>query len=268
MDVQACSVFVTLLLMCLGDIIPSCWTGARADWWQLWRTFSVCLHPWVLDGPAWHARTLYIQLTFHRTWYLQWLVQKMAQTQGVKDKDGTGNGEKDGIRQRLKKLKGGRLPLPSVLLLNVCSLHNKVDEMQQSVKYMREFRDASILAFTETWLDSIASSRDLAVDSFSDPQSPWQRQRLHRQRTQWWCVFLCQQALVQDRCSAWKLCMPDIELLSISLRPFYMRQEFPRCFLHLVIFIPKQMQPRQRNSSFLTLSTDWIQFLQMHLNLF
>ena len=45
-------------------------------------------------------------------------------------------GEKGSVRQKLKKLKGGRAPLPSMILSNVRSLRSKTDELQANVSYL------------------------------------------------------------------------------------------------------------------------------------
>ena len=43
-------------------------------------------------------------------------------------------------------------PLPSILLANVQSLDNKVDELRVRSSFQRDIRDCNILCFTETWL--------------------------------------------------------------------------------------------------------------------
>ena len=45
-------------------------------------------------------------------------------------------GKKGGVRQKLKKLKGGTVPLPSVILSNVVSLRSKTEELQANVSYL------------------------------------------------------------------------------------------------------------------------------------
>ena len=46
------------------------------------------------------------------------------------------------------------LPVP-IVLANVRSLKNKTDELFHLLSFKREFKDSSILCFTETWLDSL-----------------------------------------------------------------------------------------------------------------
>ena len=45
-------------------------------------------------------------------------------------------GKKGSVRQKLKKLKGGTAPLPSVILSNVRSLQSKTEELQANVSYL------------------------------------------------------------------------------------------------------------------------------------
>ena len=45
-------------------------------------------------------------------------------------------GKRVGVKHKLKKLKGGRAPLPSVILSNVVSLRSKTDELQANVSYL------------------------------------------------------------------------------------------------------------------------------------
>ena len=53
-----------------------------------------------------------------------------------------------------------RAPLPSILLANVQSLDNKVDEIRARVAFQRDRRDCNVLCFLETWLtrDTLSES--------------------------------------------------------------------------------------------------------------
>uniref|UniRef100_A0A3B3D7Q5 Ig-like domain-containing protein n=1 Tax=Oryzias melastigma TaxID=30732 RepID=A0A3B3D7Q5_ORYME len=59
--------------------------------------------------------------------------------------------------------------LPSIILSNVRSLRNKSDELQANVLHMYEYRTASILAFTITWLNEKDSNDSLHIDGFGSP---------------------------------------------------------------------------------------------------
>lgn len=64
-------------------------------------------------------------------------------------------GKNGDVRQRVRILTRKKcLPLPSIALAHVQS-QNNVDKLQARVSYIREFRDACVLAFTETWILSL-----------------------------------------------------------------------------------------------------------------
>ncbi|KAK1874895.1 Contactin-2, partial [Dissostichus eleginoides] len=56
-----------------------------------------------------------------------------------------------------------------MILGNVQSLRNKVDELQGNVRFQKNFRDCSVLAFTETWLTDCNQDNDLFIDGFGAP---------------------------------------------------------------------------------------------------
>ncbi|XP_071185424.1 tubulin beta-4B chain-like isoform X1 [Salvelinus alpinus] len=60
-------------------------------------------------------------------------------------------GKRGGLVVRLRR-RAHRAPLPSILLANVQSLDNKVDEIRARVAFQRDIRDCNVLCFTETWL--------------------------------------------------------------------------------------------------------------------
>lgn len=75
-------------------------------------------------------------------------------------------GSRGGVRQRLKRLNLHRIPLHSILLCNVQSIRNKVDEIQANVIHLEKFRDACIMAFTKTWLTPADVDTDLTLSGF------------------------------------------------------------------------------------------------------
>ena len=60
-------------------------------------------------------------------------------------------GKRSGLLVMLQR-RAHRAPLQSILLANVQSLHNKVDEIRARVAFQRDIRDCNVLCFTETWL--------------------------------------------------------------------------------------------------------------------
>ncbi len=60
-------------------------------------------------------------------------------------------GKRAGIRNRLRK-RAHSPPLPSILLANVQSLENKMDDLRARISFQWDIRDCNILCLTETWL--------------------------------------------------------------------------------------------------------------------
>ena len=56
--------------------------------------------------------------------------------------------------------------LPSMILGNVQSLQNKMEELCPNVKYANEFRSASLMSFTETWLSENVADSHVNVEGF------------------------------------------------------------------------------------------------------
>ncbi|KAI3377239.1 hypothetical protein L3Q82_009151 [Scortum barcoo] len=61
-------------------------------------------------------------------------------------------GSRAGVLVRLRK-RENRPPLPSILLANVQSLDNKLDELRSRMAFQRDIKNCNVLVFTETWLD-------------------------------------------------------------------------------------------------------------------
>ena len=104
---------------------------------------------------------------------------------------------------------------------------------------MYEYRTASILAFTETWLNENDSNDSLHIDGFGSPirrdRDPELTGKHHGGGV---CIYVnplwCSSVVVRE-----ELCNSDIELLAISLRPFHLPREFPQIFIILVYIHPK-----------------------------
>lgn len=79
-------------------------------------------------------------------------------------------GKRAGLHARLKA-QATRPPLPSLLLANVRSLQNKMDEICTSVSIQREYRDCCALIFTETWLHEDILDTAISLQTHSVHQS-------------------------------------------------------------------------------------------------
>ncbi len=76
-------------------------------------------------------------------------------------------GRRAGIRNRLRK-RAHSPPLPSILLANVRSLENKMDDLRARISFQRDIRDCNILCLTETWLTpTVLDTAVMPSDNFS-----------------------------------------------------------------------------------------------------
>ncbi len=124
-------------------------------------------------------------------------------------------------------------------MANVCSLCNKTDKLEASVYHMHEYRTASILAYTETWLNSNDDDDTPHINGFAPPlRLDRDRKLTGKKHSGGVCLYVntgwCSTVIVRE-----KLCTTDIKLLAVSLRPFYLPKEFPQHFLILVYIHPR-----------------------------
>ena len=111
-----------------------------------------------------------------------------------------------------------------------------MDEIQANVSYLENFRDACIMAFTETWLTALDLDTDLTLTSFET------RVRLDRnvdftRKSQRGgvCLFVSQQWCKNITVTETEtVCIKDIEQLSVSVHPFSIPFSFPQIFITIV----------------------------------
>ncbi len=96
-------------------------------------------------------------------------------------------GRRAGIRNRLRK-RAHSPPLPSILLANVQSLENKMDDLRARISFQRDIRDCNIFCLTETWLTpSVPDTAVTPSDNFCFTDGQISR---GRKKQSWWSVFL------------------------------------------------------------------------------
>ncbi|KAK1784324.1 hypothetical protein P4O66_019106, partial [Electrophorus voltai] len=122
-------------------------------------------------------------------------------------------GERAGVRNRLRA-RAHRAPLPSILLANVQSLDNKLDDLQDKVPEGQSGLQPPLLHRVVA-----EPSGDQTTLSSRPSSSRW-----------------CNNAnVVTLACS----CSPNLELLALKLRPFYLPREFTSVIINTV-YIPPQ----------------------------
>ncbi len=143
-------------------------------------------------------------------------------------------GKCGGVRQRLRR-RANRPPLPSMLLCNARSLKNKAEELRANGRFLHEYRESCLLVFTETWLQEDVPDSLVSLDGFSLVR-PDRNANSGKSKGGGTCVYInnrwCSQFTTRE-----SVCNPDIELLCLSLRPFYLPREFGNIVL-CTVYIP------------------------------
>lgn len=136
------------------------------------------------------------------------------------------SGKLSGVRKRLRR-RGNKLLLPSLILANVRSLKNKIDELKLYTRNCNKYR--------ESWLHPDIPNSLVELNGFS-------LARLDRcfesgkRRGGGLCVYIndkwCRQYTTLET-----VCNPDIKLLCLSLRPFFLPRKFGNILI-CAIYIP------------------------------
>ncbi|KAK0146639.1 hypothetical protein N1851_014036 [Merluccius polli] len=153
-------------------------------------------------------------------------------------------GKRGGVQRRIRKVdfdvRRSLPPLPSILLSNVQSIRNKVDELEAYAKCKREFKETCLLALTETWLGEADRDDELSISGFGHPIR-MDRNPTNKAKGGGVCFYVnernCNTVVVRER-----ICTTDLKLLSISLRPHYLPREFSQLFIFT--HGPMLLQPR------------------------
>ena len=131
--------------------------------------------------------------------------------------------------------------LPSLVIGNVRSLNNdKMDMLEGLTVSQREFREASLLCFTETWREQCSPTVTYTSRVRQD------RDRVASGKSAGGGVTTyvnkyCNPGHISVKA---RICTPGVELLAIGLRPYYV----PREFSHIIV-ITTYIPPSARAAS-------------------
>lgn len=145
-------------------------------------------------------------------------------------------GERCARRRRYRPI------LPSIIMGNVRSLTHKMDELAVLTRHQPEYRESSLLLFTETWLTGLTLDMAVELDGFTLLRADRCKESGKR-KGGGLAVF------VNDRwCNPGRItvkeqhCCKDIELLAVSMRPHYLPREFTHALV-VVVYNPPLLMP-------------------------
>ncbi len=148
-------------------------------------------------------------------------------------------GKRAGIRNRLRK-RAHSPPLPSILLANVQSLDNKMDNLRARISFQRDIRDCNIICLTETWLTpSVPDNAVTPSDNFSVLRMD-RTAEAGKTKGGGVCFFINKKWCDPRNISILsRSCSSHLEHLSIICRPFYLPREFSSTVV-TAVYIPPQ----------------------------
>lgn len=150
------------------------------------------------------------------------------------------------VKNRLRKFKP---VLPSVIMGNVRSLANKVDELAGLLKYDRMFRQSSLLCFMESWLNDTIPMDYTDMDGFTIIRQDRDHVMTGKRTGGGVCLYVNEQwchsghITIKER-----VCDKNIELLAVSCRPYYLPREFSNVIV-LVVYIPPSANAKLANDT-------------------
>ncbi|KAL0175584.1 hypothetical protein M9458_027914, partial [Cirrhinus mrigala] len=154
---------------------------------------------------------------------------------------GRKRGKRGGIRARLRA-NPTRPALPTLMLSNVRSLENKLDEIQLSRSTEHEARDCCVFVFTETWLNDKTPDSAIQLHGLTCCRADRDSSLSGKTRGGGLCVYInkewCNNAAVVT-----KNCSSLVEFMFVKCRPFYLPREFTAIVI-VAVYIPPCANPK------------------------
>uniref|UniRef100_A0A1A8TY32 Endonuclease/exonuclease/phosphatase domain-containing protein n=1 Tax=Nothobranchius furzeri TaxID=105023 RepID=A0A1A8TY32_NOTFU len=148
---------------------------------------------------------------------------------------------KRGCRAGIKvknRRRGYKPVLPSVIIGNVRSLCNKVDELSACVRYDRMYRQSSLMCFSESWLSEKIPESHVKIDGFTLRRMDRDLSVTAKKQGGGVCTYVNERwchpshVTVKER-----VCDENVELLVVSCRPYYLPREISHIIV-TVVYIP------------------------------
>ena len=127
----------------------------------------------------------------------------------------------------------------NVRSINPKSPNHNFDELLANCSFTREFRDASLLCFSETWFMDKVTNESVAIVGFGEPyRTDRDSRQTGKERGGGVCLYVSEKFC--DRASVTvkqRMCTPELELISVSLRPRYRPRYLPREFGRIFVTV-------------------------------
>ena len=138
------------------------------------------------------------------------------------------------MKNRLKKNRN-RTPLPIVITGNARSLNNKLEELSACTKHYSEYKLASCIAVSETWFKD--SSTGIDIDNYKCIRGD-RTDAACKDGGGGVCLYVNNRYCHPNNVyKTGHVCTPNVEILTVTLRPYYLPREFPKVTVN-VVYVP------------------------------
>ncbi|KAK3548324.1 hypothetical protein QTP70_010182 [Hemibagrus guttatus] len=137
------------------------------------------------------------------------------------------------LRQR-----GCRMVLPSIHLVNLRTLLNKIDKLVLLSRINKDFSNSAALCFTESWLNDAILDNTLNLSGFQLFRADQVAEPAGKSRGSGTCFYI-NERWCTDVTVLKKMCCPNLEVIFINCKPFYSLREFSS-FILVSVYIPPQ----------------------------
>ncbi|XP_062272351.1 uncharacterized protein LOC133978042 [Scomber scombrus] len=122
--------------------------------------------------------------------------------------------------------------IPLCVIGNVNSLTNKTDELESLVRNVKLYRECSLMVLTETWLNNNTLDANIELPGFSHVRADRDRSLSGKSKGGGLVLYInnrwCNPGNVTVKDI---ICCPDVELVAVSLRPYYLPREFTNAII-------------------------------------
>ena len=208
-------------------------------------TASICTGTQYDTNTVFPAGSEQVPRVYGREWLLSWrrkatpepglldhVPEELLRTGG--EREPRKRGKRGGIQHRLRRRRN-RPPLPSILLSNARSLRYKIKDLRLNARACHEYRESCLMVFTESWLPDDLPDTLVDVPGFTTVRMD-RDDNSGRVTGGGICIYIndawCRNYTIKDT-----VCSPDLELLCLSLRPFYLPREYGNIFI-CAVYVP------------------------------
>ncbi|KAK7925826.1 hypothetical protein WMY93_008136 [Mugilogobius chulae] len=129
-----------------------------------------------------------------------------------------------------------RPTLPALLLTNVRSIKNKIDEFFLFLQSHKDYRDCSAICLTETWLDNTVPDLAVTPPGFSLHRVDRSVKLSNKTKGGGICLMINQRWCNNVK-ELSRFCSPYLEYMCAKCRPYYLPREFSSVIL-IGVYIP------------------------------